>query len=82
MRQLTDEQTGAEYFKCWVYDGDGTRKQKLRDATVFLINRVYYKKLAPDPPVGSLPLWDFRLQPIGVEPSSSPSASASASPSA
>lgn len=79
LRQVTDIKTGQEIFKCWVYDEDGTRKQKLRDATVFLISRVFYKKLAPDPPIGSIPLWDFALQPVGILPSSSPSASVSPS---
>jgi hypothetical protein len=86
MRQVTDIKTGLESFKAWVYDADGTRKQKLRDATFFLIDRVYYRKQAPDPPVGVVTIWEFGITPAGILPSSSPSASvspsASASPSA
>jgi hypothetical protein len=64
LRQLTDAQTGAEYYKLWVYDEDGDRRYRLRETTVFLIGRGYYKKLAPDMPVGSLQLWDIRVQPV------------------
>jgi hypothetical protein len=62
-----DPKAGKEVLKLELADLDGTRRAKMRKATVVEAEGVYYKRGASDPPFGDNKIWRYAVQPTGEQ---------------